>query len=344
LAEEKSEAPTPRRLQKAREQGRVAVSRELPVLVGLAAGLAALAAEADRGAVAGWLADSLQRMRYDGATTWKAAGACVAWVLAPPALAACVGVLAATLLQTGFLIHPATLQPDLGRISPLAGLKRLFSLQALVQAGKAVVKLAVLAACLYVAIAHLLPMLPATPFYRPEALFVAVRGAGLRLMLPVLMAQAAIATADLLWERVHFARQQRMSFQEIKDEHKESEGNPQVRQRLRQLVRLRARRRMLKAVPKAAVVVTNPTHYAVALSYERGSQAAPRLVAKGADEVAARIRELARQHRVPIVGNPPLAQALFRIDIDTEIPAEHFRAVAEIIAYVWRMRAQVGRL
>jgi flagellar biosynthetic protein FlhB len=156
-------------------------------------------------------------------------------------------------------------------------------------------------------------------------------------------AQAAIAGADLLWERFSLARKLRMSRQEQRDEHKDSEGNPQIKQKLRQLARSRARRRMMKAVPKAAVVLTNPTHYAVALAYERGTKSAPRLVAKGADEVAERIRDIAREHRVPIIANPPLARALFRIEIDTEIPPEHFRAVAEIIAYVWRMRAKAGR-
>jgi flagellar biosynthetic protein FlhB len=97
---------------------------------------------------------------------------------------------------------------------------------------------------------------------------------------------------------------------------------------------------MMAAVPKASVIITNPTHYAVALAYDRGSKGAPRLVAKGADEVAARIRDLAREHRIPIVANPPLARALFRVDIDTEIPAEHFRAVAEVIAFIWRMRGK----
>jgi flagellar biosynthetic protein FlhB len=134
-----------------------------------------------------------------------------------------------------------------------------------------------------------------------------------------------------------------MSRQEQKDEHKASEGNPQVKQRLRQLARTRSRRRMLKAVPKAAVVITNPTHFAVALAYERGTRGAPRLVAKGADEVAERIRGIAREHRVPIIANPPLARALFHVDIDTEIPPEHFKAVAEIIAYVWRMRTKAAR-
>jgi flagellar biosynthetic protein FlhB len=159
----------------------------------------------------------------------------------------------------------------------------------------------------------------------------------------LLGAQAVIAAADVLWERMSLARKLRMTRQEQKDEHKESDGNPHVKAKLRQLARAMAKRRMMKSVPKAAVVLTNPTHYAVALNYERGSAGAPKVVAKGADEVAERIRELAREHRVPIIANPPLARALFRVEIDTEIPAEHFKAVAEIIAYVWRLRGRAGR-
>jgi flagellar biosynthetic protein FlhB len=150
-------------------------------------------------------------------------------------------------------------------------------------------------------------------------------------------AQAALAGLDLLWARLRHARAMRMSKYDIRQEMKETDGNPAVKQRLRQLRRARARKRMMAAVPKAAVVVTNPTHYAVALAYERGTNAAPRVVAKGMDEVAARIRAVARDNRVPLVPNPPLARALYTVELDAEIPAEHFQAVAEIIAYVWRL-------
>ena len=126
----------------------------------------------------------------------------------------------------------------------------------------------------------------------------------------------------------------------MQDEHKEAEGDPAHKAKLRAMRRARARRRMMAAVPKAAVVITNPTHYAVALAYERGGGGAPRVVAKGMDAVAARIRALAAENRVPLVANPPLARALHAVELDQEVPAEHFKAVAEIIAYVWRLRGQ----
>jgi flagellar biosynthetic protein FlhB len=137
----------------------------------------------------------------------------------------------------------------------------------------------------------------------------------------------------------------RMSRQDIKEEMRESEGDPQVKARLRQLRLQRARQRMMAAVPRATVVITNPTHYAIALVYDRSAGGAPRVVAKGVDAVAARIRAIAEENNVPLVANPPIARALFRVELDAEIPAEYFQAVAEIIAYVWRLRgvAAAGR-
>ncbi len=343
MSDEKTNAPTARRLQKAREDGRVAVSRELSMLASLSAGIMAVALQGDGGGMARWLAGCLQQTRYREADTWAFALHSLLFAVLPAALAALGGYAAATLLQTGFLLHLASLQPDISRISPLAGLKRMFGPQALVQVGKAVAKLGLLGACLTMALRRLLPGLPTSPLAQPQSVYHQMLGQAGHLLLLLLGGQAVIAGADLAWERVRHARHLRMSFQELRDEHKESEGNPQIKNRLRQLARARAGRRMMQAVPKAAVVITNPTHFAVALTYSRGAQGAPRLVAKGADEVAARIRELAREHRVPIVANPPLARALYRAELDTEIPAEHFRAVAEIIAYVWRMRAQALR-
>ena len=131
-----------------------------------------------------------------------------------------------------------------------------------------------------------------------------------------------------------------MSRHDVREEAKEMDGDPRLKARLRQIRTMRARRRLAAVVPKATVVITNPTHYAVALSYDRARNAAPRVVAKGVDAVAERIRELALDHRVPLVSNPPLARALYTLDLDTDIPAEHFRAVAEIIAYVWRLASR----
>ncbi len=343
MSEDKSHAPTPRRLQKARDEGQVAVSRELSMLASLGAGCVAIAAQGGGAGIAPWLAGCLRQSSYRGAQTWGPGMHALLLGVLPAACAALAGYAAATLLQSGMLLHVAALQPDLSRLSPLAGLKRLLGPQALVQLARAVAKIAVLGLGLALVLRALLPALPATPFTAPSGVMALLLAHGRHMVLLLLGGQAIIAGADVWWERLRHTRRLRMSFQEMRDEHKDSDGNPQIKHRLRQLARSRAGRRMMQAVPKAAVVITNPTHYAVALTYERGGQGAPRLVAKGADDVAAKIRELARSHRVPIVANPPLARALYRVEIDTEIPAEHFRAVAEIIAYVWRMRAQALR-
>ena len=161
----------------------------------------------------------------------------------------------------------------------------------------------------------------------------------MHVLLVVLGCQAAIALLDFGWVRFQHAKKLRMSLEEIKQEQKETDGDPRLKAKIKQIRMLRARRRMIAAVAKATVVVTNPTHYAVALSYDRGSRSAPKVIAKGVDEVAARIRDAAKKHGVPLVPSPPLARALHALPLDAEVPEEHFKAVAGIIAYVWRLRA-----
>ncbi len=241
------------------------------------------------------------------------------------------------LLQTGFLLSPAAIAPRLSRISPMAGLRRLWSLDRLAETGLSALKLGAVGFAVWRLLAAELPRLAGAPFRDPATLPAALSTAVLRLLLTVLLVQGAIAILDVLRVRLHHARGLRMSRQEMRDEQKETDGDPRVKQRLRRLRMQRARRRMLAAVPKATVVITNPTHYAVALAYERGRGAAPRIVAKGVDAMAERIREVARAHGVPLVPNPPLARALHGLELDTEIPAEHYKAVAEIIAFVWRL-------
>ena len=178
---------------------------------------------------------------------------------------------------------------------------------------------------------------------QPGALLDRLARGLLHLAMLVLGAQAIFAGLDLVLVRVRYARRMRMSREEQREETKETEGDPRVKARLRRLRAARARRRIMAAVPTATVVVTNPTHYAVALRYEQGKGGAPRVVAKGMDEVAARIRAIAEENRVPLVANPPLARALYTVELDREVPAEHFQAVAEVIAYVWRLSGRARR-
>ena len=245
-------------------------------------------------------------------------------------------------LQTGFAVSLTPLQPRLDRISPAAGLARLFSQQNLFDTVKAILKLVVLSLILALVIAPDLQKLASSAFDRPRQLPSALLATIFRICLLVLALQAAIAVGDMLWTRFTFIRSMRMTRSEVKEETKDTEGDPHVKSRLRQLRFKRTRQRIRAAVPRATVIVTNPTEYAVALAYDRARGGAPRVVAKGMNLVAKAIRDLAHHHGIPLVANPPLARALYLLEITAEIPPEHYKAVAEIIAYVWRLRAQIA--
>jgi flagellar biosynthetic protein FlhB len=341
MSDDKTHAASPRRLQKARDEGDIPLSRELTLLSGLIGGLAAIAIQLSSNPVGPlrWFAHALQAT---GPNIASATSSLLQAAL-PSALSACAAAMAATLLQTSLATRPMAMLPDLSRINPGRGIKRIFSADTLVQTGKSAIKLAIMAAAFWSVLHRLLTLLASMPDRQPGALLVLFQAQARALIMPLVGAQMLIAGADIGWVRWQHAKRLRMSFQDQRDEQKESEGSPQVKQRLRQLLRLRGRRRMMAAVARATVIVTNPTHYAVALSYERGSRSAPKVVGKGADEIAARIRELATLNKIPVVANPPLARALYRVEIDTEIPAEHFKAVAEIVAYIWRLQRPAAR-
>lgn len=338
---DRTEAPTPKRLQRAREEGNAPISREATALAVLSAATLVLATAAPPVAVG--LARRLsvflaEAHRLDPGAALRAAATDVLYGAAPIALAALIAGAGAILLQTGFLIHLKAAMPDLARLDPKRGLKRIFSVSAVLETLKSVAKLAVVTWAGWQALGAALPQLRQAMAWDAETLGDRVARQMLGLLLAMLAAQAVIATLDLLYVRLRHLRGLRMSRQDLREEHKELEGDPQIKARIKQIRLQRARKRMLAAVPKATVVVTNPTHYAVALVYDRGRGGAPRVVAKGVDSMAARIRELAQESRVPLVANPPLARALYRVELDAEIPAEHYKAVAEIIAYVWRLR------
>ena len=268
-----------------------------------------------------------------------------AWLTAALPLCAAVGLCgaAAVLLQSGFLLHAQALIPDPARLDPRRGLKRLFGPTNTVETAKSIVKLGVLAWALWSMFGDLRGSLDTAPLWTAQTLLTQISNRLVKLLLIVAGVQAGIAVLDLAWNRWRFTKRMRMSREDARQEQRETEGDPRIKARLRHLRQARAKRRMLAAVAKATVVITNPTHYAVALTYQRGGKGAPRVVAKGADEVAARIREAASVAGVPLVANPPLARALFVVPLDAEVPAEHFRVVAEVIAYVWRLRGFVKR-
>lgn len=342
-AEDRTEAPTPRRLEKAREQGQVPLSREAVGFATLLGGtLAAALALPPLGME--WLRAA--RVLLASAEAQDTGPAMLALLrasllaLLPVLVAVSLAAVLATMAQTGWLVRSQALVPDLSRLNPLAALKRLLGPEGLMELLRTLLKLGIVGLALWQAVD--LAALQAA-LHRPPGALLAEAGRGaVRLLLASLAAFALVAGLDLLWVRWRHLRRLRMSREEMREELRESEGDPQVKGRLRRLRESRARQRMLAAVPKAAVVITNPTHYAIALSYDQGQAAAPRLVAKGVDAMAARIRAMAEEHGVPIVANPPLARALYRLELDTEIPPEHWQAVAEIIAYVWRLQGRMA--
>jgi flagellar biosynthetic protein FlhB len=347
-SEDRTESATAQRLLRARAEGNIPLSRDLTSVISLAAGtlVLMLMGSASARTMAVWLRGYWEHLADLDATTPAPMRIAVSVALrgaAPVVLAGLLGGVTMSLLQSGFVLRP--LAPDWGRISPLAGLRRLFGADQLMETGKAVVKLVALSFGLWHLMASHLAIASIALEWSAAALLETIRHDIIQLLLYLIAAQLMITGFDVLWVRVRHAGRLRMSRTEIKDEHRETEGDPRIKARLRQIRQMRTRRRMLAAVPKATLVVTNPTHYAVALVYARGQAGAPRVVAKGVDEVALRIREVARAHRVPVTPNPPLARALYGLELDAEIPAEHFKLVAELIAYVWRLDTRArGRL
>lgn len=341
-ADDRTEAATPRRLQRARESGQAAASRELPALAGLGAFalILALAAPALAHRLALRLSILLRRPDLAPGAAIHLVVEAGAAALAPMIAAALAAGVLAVLVQTGFMLSTAPLMPDFSRLSPAAGLRRLVGLDAAVEAVKAIVRLVAMGGAVWWALGGSLGVLIAAPLRDARLLPATAAALTGRVLLGVLVVQAAVTALDVIWVRLRHARGLRMSRQDLREEQKESDGDPKIKARIRQIRFQRARRRILAAVPKATVVVTNPTHYAVALAYDRTRSAAPRVVAKGVDSMATRIRETALAHGVPLVANPPLARALHRLEIDAEIPPEHYKAVAELIAYVWRLAAR----
>ena len=344
--DDRTEAATPRRLQRAREEGQVPVSREMVTLAGLVA-VALLTVIAGPTLLReltyrlrGFLAQAHSQALL-GETGWHHVEIATLLGAGPIVLVVLVAGIAATVFQTGFLLHGGALQPRLSRMDPAAGLRRMVGVENVAETIRSFGKLILVGLFMWWAMPADIASLAGLPVHGMATLLSRTGDLVFRALLATIAAQTVIAAADLGWVRYRHAHQMRMSRQDIQDETKDTEGDPRIRARIRQIRQQRARRRMLAEVPKATVVITNPTHYAVALVYDRATQAAPRVVAKGVDSMAARIREVAEAHRVPLVANPPLARALYRVELDAEIPADHYQAVAEIVAYVWRLTNRI---
>lgn len=350
--QDKSEPATPRRIQKAREEGQVARSRELTTWLLLLAGVAALWTMGS--SIYNQLALVMEQSFLFGRqeifdTTVMVAGAADKGQHALLSLLPLFGLmvlvaLGAPMLLGGWLISAKSLQPKLSKLNPIKGLKRVFSSQALAELGKVIAKaLLVIGVVAWYLAVNIRDFMAMKEQSLQQALGNAMGQAALACGLMTL-ALIVVVLIDVPYQLWSHGKKLRMTKEEVKREHRESEGDPQVKQRIRSQQQAMARKRMMSMVPGADVIVTNPTHYAVALKYEETRMGAPRVVAKGADHVAEAIRELGRENSVPLLEAPPLARALYaHVDLDQEIPATLYSAVAEVLAWAFGLkRARKG--
>lgn len=346
---QKTEDPTPKKLEEARKRGQVVYSREVTnwimlftiTLLVLIAGPSIMADM--QATLRSFIADAHQ-YPADGkgllAVSKNLFWAVMGDLLLPFAVLMVMGILSGY-IQTGPIFTAETMKPDLKKISLMNGFQRLFSAKSVAEFLKGLFKLGVVSAAIYLAlwpyadtIEHFIGQEFGPAMFDLEIMFLKMMGAALIVLF-------VLAVADYMYQRHDFMSKMRMSKQELKDEYKQTEGDPQIKGRLRALREQKARQRMMQAVPEADVVITNPTHYAVALKYDAAEMAAPQMVAKGVDNMAQKIREVAAENKVPLVENPALARALYdSMDIEQTIPNEHFKAVAEVISYVFKLKGR----
>lgn len=343
----KTEQPTDRRLKQARDEGDIPKSQEISGWFTLLAGLAVLAFMApsitsDLSRVLSvFLAQAHELSLDTGAAVELAAGTGLRLVgiLGLAFLAFVAAAIGGNLVQSGLVFSTKKLEPKLDKLNPASGVKRMFGMEGWMNFFKGVGKMALVGVAIFVAMWPRRDDLMVLPELQPVMLLMEVHEAAIQLLIAALIVYAIIAAADFAFQRYQFIERNKMSLKEIRDEFKDTEGDPMVRAKLRAIRQERAQKRMMSRVPDAAVVVTNPTHYSVALEYEQGRTPAPICIAKGVDEVALRIRELAKEHDIPIVEDPPLARGLFATaELEEPIPTDHYAAVAKVIGYVLTLK------
>ena len=347
---QKTEEPTPKKIEESRKKGQVALSREINNWIMLLTGTIVILAigPSTLSAIRGHLQNYIEKAHLMpsipgglgfvlGESFWVMLG-----ILTLPLLILLLAAFLGPFLQIGPLFAPQIIKPDISKISPMQGFKRLFSMRSIMEFVKGILKIGIIGSVgvillypFYGKVDHMigLPM----PMMMDE-----LQGLVIRLMAGILVVLLVVAVIDLVYQRYEHHKKMRMTKQELKDEYKQTEGDPHVRAKLRALRQEKARARMMQAVPEADVVITNPTHYSVALKYNPEEMDAPVLIAKGFDDLAMRIRELAKEHDIPLYENKPLARALFdTVELDQVVPTEHYKAVAEVISYVFQLKGKL---
>ena len=339
----KTEEATPRKLEQAHAKGDGAKTMDLGSFATLAASAAVILT------TGGWLSrnmvmqltpffahpDAMSLKGHGGVEVFRYAMLAGAPALLIVMLATGIAGAAANMVQSGLRITPDKLKPDWSKVSIGKGLQRIFGPDGLMQFVKSLVKVLMTGAIAYWVLKPILPQFAALSALDPMAMLPFCLDILKRLVFAVAGHTLVVAAADWLWQRQRFMTRMRMTREEVKDDYKQSEGDPHVKARQKQLRHQAARRRMMQAVPEATVVIMNPTHYAVALKYEQGEDAAPMCVAKGMDSLALTIRSVAEEAGVPVIEDAPLARALYAaVDIDEMIHAAHYEAVAKIIGFI----------
>ncbi len=344
---QKTEEPTPKKLEEARKKGEVAQSQELKTWFMLAAGTAVLAGagvtitNGIRNPLTGYLSrvHEIEFERTGGLSVLNTLIFDIFLILLIPFSVFVVAALVGNRIQHKGVFTFEKLKPDIKKLNPINGLKKFGSSKIPVDFFKAIGKLGALALIVFVIVYPERSRLDIIMLLPPIEIIEFVHLMAVKLMLGVLILLTIIAAVDFSYQKYQHTKKLRMTKQEVKDERKQTDGDPKVKQRLRSIRMERHMQRMMAAVPRADVIITNPTHYAIALEYKHGTMDVPVLIAKGVDDVAFRIREVAEEHGVPLVENPPLARALYAsVELDEEVPPDHYKAVAGVISYVMKLR------
>lgn len=348
-AEDKTEAPTPKRRKELRDKGQVARSPEVGTAVTFLLAWLALKAfgQDTMRTLSDLLTFSFQNIKQPDVTDTAlmhlgiSLAMLFARVVLPFAGIMAVGGLVVNIAQVGFHVTTKALRPQFSRVNPASGAKRFVSIRSLFELLKSMAKIAIVGFVAFKALSDHVNQLALLTGGDLKAGMTLAADIGMELLLKVGLAFLVLSVADFMFQRWQFEKSIKMTKQEVKEENRSAELNEQIRGRIRSLQRQMARQRMMQRVPQADVVITNPTHYAVALQYDSTKMAAPRVVAKGQRLIAQQIKDLARAHGIPLVENKPLAQALYRaVDVDREIPRDLYKAVAEVLAFIYKLKQQ----
>lgn len=347
--QDKTEEPTSKKREDARKKGQVAQSREIPAVMILAGSLAVLFFGGS------WMLTRLAaimrsaHMKASNLSFSPESVTSLMWelflstvvIIIPLMLVVMICGVIGNVSQFGFLLTGEKITPKFSKLNPISGIKKLFSIRSLFELLKSVLKLLIVGFISYLVVKRNLSSIPGLMHLSVGGIFAFIGQVSFKMFLYTILVLILLAAIDYFFVRWQHEKELKMSKQEVKDEYKQREGDPTVKARIKSMQREMARRRMMEAVPQATVIITNPTHLAIAIQYQEGMHA-PTIVAKGAGFIAERIKEIAAEHDIPVIEQKPLARAMYKsVEIGDFIPADLYRAVAEILAYVYRLKAMV---